>query len=71
MKFKISIGKDIILDLAASDDARLAAFNKHKQELLDLLRKEYERGPKPKPFDEEKAWRSLTGLAAILFWAGQ
>jgi hypothetical protein len=67
VKFKISIGKDIILDLAASEDARLAAFNKHKQELLGLLRKEYERGPKLKPFDEEGAWRSLTGLAGFYF----
>jgi hypothetical protein len=69
VKFKISSGKDVILDsnleLGASDDARLAAFNKHKQELLGLLRKEYERGPKLKSFDEERAWHSLTGLAGF------
>ena len=71
MKFKISSGKDVILDfnleLGASDDARLAAFNKHKQELLGLLRKEYERGPKLKSFDEERAWHSLAGLAGFYF----
>lgn len=67
MKSKISSGKDVILKSGASDDARLAAFNKYKQELLGLLRTEHEGGPKLKPFDEERAWSSLTGLAAFYF----
>jgi hypothetical protein len=63
VKIKISGGKDVILESGASDDASLAAFNKHKQELLDLLRKEHNRGPKAKSYDEEKAWHNLCGLA--------
>jgi hypothetical protein len=71
VRFKISGGKVVIPDVkpesGASGDAKLAAFNKHKLEILALLRKEYERGPKIKPFDEERAWRSLTVLAGFYF----
>ena len=42
-------------------EAEIAAhetnFKRHKEELLDMLRKVYERSPKAKPFDENKAWR--------------
>ena len=45
----------------------LAIFNQHKKNLLDMLRNVYERGPKAKPFDADKAWLSLTGLAGFYF----
>jgi hypothetical protein len=48
----------------------LAEFNQHKKTLLDMLRNVYERGPKFKPFDGDKAWRSLTGLARFYFRQG-
>ena len=41
----------------------LAEFDRHKETILATLRDVYERGPESKPFDGEKAWRSLTGLA--------
>ena len=55
-------GADVV-----TDDTRLARFNKDKESLLDQLRNEYERGPKSKLFDEEKAWSRLTGLAQSYF----
>ena len=36
-----------------------------------MLRDVYERGPKSKPFDADKAWRSLTGFARFYFGRGQ
>jgi hypothetical protein len=67
MKVRISDGKDSILDYEAPDDPRLAEFDKHKKKLLDMLRQAYERGPKSTPFDADKAWRSLSGLARFYF----
>ena len=49
-------------------EERLAAFARHKFEDKDLpamLREAYKRGPKTKPFNEERAWRHLKGIAYI------
>src|SRR5260370_14356179 len=70
MKITISDGTDNILDLEVPDDARLAEFGKHKNPLLDMLRKAHARGQKSEPFNEDKAWRSLTGLAVFYFRRG-
>jgi hypothetical protein len=48
----------------------LAEFKQHKKALLDMLRDVHKLGPKSKPFDEDKAWRSLTGLAGFYFRQG-
>ena len=44
-------------------DGGLDAFERHKEELLDGLRRVTR-----KPFDEDKAWRRLTFLAGHYFW---
>jgi hypothetical protein len=46
----------------------LTAFERHKEELLDILRNADKRGPKSEPFDAENAWSSLTSLAESYFW---
>jgi hypothetical protein len=40
--------------------ARLTEFERHRKELVAMLRNEYERRPKPKPFDEKKSWDHLS-----------
>jgi len=47
--------------------AELAAFERHKKNLLDILRKVHGGGPKSESFDEDKAWRALTRAAQICF----
>ena len=47
--------------------ARENNFKRHKEELLDPLRKVYERSPKAKPFDENNAWRHLSFIAYVYF----
>ena len=70
MKIMISDGTVI---LEVSDDARLAEFKKHKKTILDTLRNAHERGLKSKksknskPFDEDRAWDGITGLASFYF----
>ena len=49
----------------AEIEAGLTAFDEHKEKLLDPLRKVYEYGQKNKPFDEDKAWRSLKFAAYV------
>jgi hypothetical protein len=44
-----------------------ASFEQHKEALLAILRKAYERGPKSEPFDAENAWWLLSFLAAAYF----
>ncbi len=44
-------------------DASLDLFDRHKEELLDGLRR-----AKRQPFDEDKAWRRLTSLAGQYVW---
>ena len=51
--------------VGAEIEARLTAFDEHKENLLDLLRKVHGRGPKTKPFDADKAWRSLRFSAFV------
>ena len=63
MRITISDGTDRIQDYEVLDDAKIAEFNKHKETLLDTLRNVYQRSPKSKQFDADKAWRSLTGFA--------
>jgi hypothetical protein len=67
MKIKISNGTHIFLDYEVPDDPKLPEFDKHKSDLIDKLRDGYEQGSKSKPFDAEKAWQSLTGLARFYF----
>jgi hypothetical protein len=55
-------------ELKAEIDAGLAAFERHKISLLEHLQNVYQRGPKSKPFDAEKAWQGLTLLAGLYFW---
>jgi hypothetical protein len=47
--------------------AELAAFERHKKTLLDILRKVHGGGPKSEPFDEEDSWRALTHAAIWYF----
>ena len=47
--------------------AREADFKQHKKELLDPLRKVYERRPTAEPFDENRAWRHLGFMAYVYF----
>ena len=58
--------------LAGSEKVRagLACFDQHKEALLAILRKAYERDPKSKPFDAENAWWHLSFLAADYFGRG-
>lgn len=49
----------------AEIEAGLTAFDERKEKLLDPLRKVYEYGQKTKPFDEDKAWRSLKFAAYV------
>jgi hypothetical protein len=51
MRIKISD----FLDFEVPDDPRLAEVDKHKKDILAMLRNEYERGAKSKPFDGDKA----------------
>jgi hypothetical protein len=43
--------------------AHLTAFERHRKELLDLLRDVYERRSQTKPFDENYSWRNLRFMA--------
>jgi hypothetical protein len=47
--------------------AEFAEFEQHKKHLIDMLRMEYDRGPKSKPFDDRGAWHSLRGAAGWIF----
>jgi hypothetical protein len=71
MRIRISDATDTILDHEWPDDVRLAEFDKHKKTLLDMLRNEHKRGPKSEPFDGDKTWRSLTGLARFYLFRGR
>ena len=51
----------------AETAARKTNFERHKKELLDLLRKVYERERNTKPFDTHGAWRHLRILAHLYF----
>jgi hypothetical protein len=49
-------------------DAGLVEFEEHKAALITVLGVAHNRGPKSKPFDELKAWRSLTSCAHTYCW---
>jgi hypothetical protein len=44
-------------------EKRLATFAKHRKSLISILREQYERGPRTKPFDEKDAWQGLKFIA--------
>jgi hypothetical protein len=46
----------------------VAEFCRHKKELLQLLRRVYERNQKSEPFNEDSAWRQLYIFACIYLW---
>jgi hypothetical protein len=45
----------------------LAAFEQHKEKLINILRKAHLGGPKSEPFDEDSSWKALT-IAAIWYF---
>lgn len=56
--------------IKAAVDAGFTSFERHKGRLLDVLRDAYERGPRSKPFDPDKTWWQLTGVAQFYLWRG-
>ena len=52
----------------AAIDAGLLKFEEHKTALITILRVAHKHGPKSKPFDERKTWRSLTNCAQTYHW---
>jgi hypothetical protein len=48
-------------------EARLAAFDRHRDDLLSMLQNVYEREPKAKSFDKNEAWRHLRFIAWCFF----
>jgi hypothetical protein len=52
----------------AAIDASLERFEEHKTALINILRVAHKPGPKSKPFDERKTWRSLTSCAHTYHW---
>jgi hypothetical protein len=47
----------------AANLKQLAKFGEHKDVLLRCLRSAYDRGPKTNPFDRDKLWSQIEGLA--------
>jgi hypothetical protein len=45
--------------------AHLTAFDRHRKQLLDILRSEYKRSRQTNPFDEHYAWQHLRFVADI------
>ena len=50
--------------IKAAFEARLIAFDCHRDDFLSMLQKVHERGPKAKSFDKNNAWRQSTGKRA-------
>lgn len=50
--------------IKAAFDARLTAFDCHRDDFLSILQNVHERGPKTKSFDKHKAWRHLRFIAS-------
>ncbi len=48
--------------------AKLAAFNKHKSNLLKKLQNGHKRRPTSASFDPVKSWQDLTNCAQLYFW---
>jgi hypothetical protein len=59
--------KNTIFDIEFEDPAtyaaELATLEQHRKPLLNILRNEYDRGPKSEPFDEDSSWRALVHAA--------
>jgi hypothetical protein len=55
-------------DRAVDFDKRFAEFARHKEELIVMLRKPYERNGKAQSFNEEKAWSRLKGAAHVYLY---
>src|SRR6476660_6782110 len=55
-------------DQALDFDKRLAGFARHKEELIAMLRKQYERNGKAQSFNEEYAWSQLKGAALVYLY---
>jgi hypothetical protein len=51
--------------IEAAIEARLTAFDQHRNELHAILRKVCERRPKTKSFDKNKSWRHLRFMAGV------
>ena len=49
--------------IKAAFEARLIAFDCHRDDFLSMLQKVHERGPKAKSFDKNNAWRHLRFIA--------
>jgi hypothetical protein len=49
----------------------LAAFDRHQEALLTILRNDYERGPRAEPFDANRSWRGLISLAGTYLREGR
>jgi hypothetical protein len=54
--------------IKAAITVRLIAFDRHKKELLAVLRKAYKRGSKSDLFDANQSWRHLRRVASFYFW---
>ena len=52
----------------AAIEAGLVEFDHHRESLLTILRDAYDRGVKSEPFDEDKSWSHLTGVARVHYW---
>jgi hypothetical protein len=52
----------------AAIKVRLVEFDHHKEALLTILRDAHSHGPKSEPFDADKSWSHLTGLASVCYW---
>jgi hypothetical protein len=52
-------------DRASEFGERLSAFARHKEELIAMLRKEYESNGNAPSFDGERAWYHLQGAAVL------
>lgn len=55
----------------AAIEPSLIAFERHKEQLLDILHNAHKRGPKSEPFDADKAWSRLTSFAESYFWVAR
>jgi hypothetical protein len=51
--------------IEAAIEARLTAFDRHRDDLLGLLQKVCERRPKTKSFDKNESWRHLRFMAGV------
>jgi hypothetical protein len=53
------------MSMACSRDGRLAAFDRHRDQLLAMLREACERRPRTISFDAAEAWRCVRFMASV------